>query len=125
MFTQTFVYTNTDSDPAIEELRTFAAADTTDTSASGYANSNAIIAAYSQFMASVTGYVDLVAGETTPHRVTFMKVWETEADRDSVNAQLRANTGLYNAYSALLTRYRTAYNLTTDPAPGQPPHYFP
>lgn len=125
MFTQTFTYTNTDSDPDLIDLRTFASTDTTDTTASGYANSLAVYQAFSEFSAQAQGFVDLVAGDVTAHRVTFMKVWDTEADRDAALVALHANATLFDAYHALLNRFRTEYNVTTDPAPNQAPHYFP
>ena len=125
MFTQTFISTNTENDPALIPISEFALTDPTDTTASGFANAFAVYGAYRQFLTTAPGYVDSSISEVTPHRVTAIRVWESEDARNTCSVNLRANVALYTEYSALMDRFRTQYNVTTDPAPKLPPYYFP
>lgn len=125
MFTQTFIYTNTENDPDLVTLSEYAATDPTDTTPSGYANSYVVYGVGTRFLASSPGFVDYTVVENTAHRVSAVRVWDNEADRDTALVNFRANVNLYNAYSALLDRFRAHYNITSDPRPKEPPHYFP
>lgn len=125
MFTQPFIFTNTQTDPALVELRTWVETDTTDTTQYGFANSSQVYNSYRQFITSCEGFVDQTYGELGDHSITSFRVWETEADRDTANANLRSNVALYNAYSELLTNYRSQFNITADPVPGVAPYYYP
>lgn len=125
MFTQTFITSNSDQDPALVPVYDFAETDTTDTSAYGFTNSAAVAQALAALIQAAPGFVETVITENTPNRVSRISVWETEAQRDTFMAEFRANTNLYTAYSELMARFRAHFNCVSDPAPNQAPHYFP
>jgi heme-degrading monooxygenase HmoA len=125
MFTQTFTSTNADTDPAIGVTTEYAASDTTDVSAFGFANCIEICDAFRSMQTTAPGFVETVISESTPHRVVRHSVWNSEAERDAFMTAFRADTNLYTAYTEFAARYRAHYNITVDPAPNQPPHYFP
>ena len=125
MITRTFTYTNTPADPVMVEAQIWAQTDETDTTQYGFANSSSVFNAYRIWVHSQPGCVETTYGEISDHKIVGFRVWETEADVEAANANLRSNVALYNAYSELLTNYRNHFNITADPAPGVAPYYYP
>lgn len=125
MYSFTFTYSNTDSDPAIIEVGEWAKTDTTDVSAFGYTNTEEIFRSGWWFIRNQPGFVETSYLVNEPHRVVMVRTFQTEADRVAALENFRANTQLSTAYKDLMNRYRAAFNITMDPAPDTPPLYLP
>lgn len=119
------VSNNAETDPVITPLEDYAAADTTDVTGYGFANCLALTQEMLSRRRQATGFLGQTLVELTRHSVGFEYRWESAEDHRAFYDAIHADTNFITPYKALLARYRTAFNITTDPAPETPPYYFP